>query len=67
MSNKEKVEGMIEFLINNRNCGLSVDRVFEIFWMFNKTDYEIYSSENTCRKIFNQMWNSEELKLIVNR
>jgi hypothetical protein len=67
MSNREIVEGMVEFLINNRNSGLSVDRVFEIFWRFNKTDYEVYSSEKTCRKIFKKMWKDEELKLLIKR
>lgn len=67
MNKREMIEGMVEFLINNRNCGLSVDRVFEIFWRFNKTEYEVYTSIELCRKVFNKMWKDEELKLLVQR
>jgi len=61
MSNREMVEGMVSFLENNRNCGLSVDKVFEIFWRFCGTEYEVYSSMKTCKKVFKKMWNDDEL------
>lgn len=65
MSRREMVEGMVGFLINNRNYGLSVDRVFEIFWRFNGDEYQIYSSIETCKKIIIQMWNDKELLRLV--
>lgn len=63
-SSRELVLGVVDFLILNRNCGLSMERVFDIFWRFNGEEYEKYIFKGTVKKVFRKSWNDKDLILL---
>ena len=64
MTNKQITTGLLDFITNNRNCGLSKERTFDIFWRFNAEEYEVYTTKNVAQKVFNKMWNDKDVLLL---